>query len=379
MIIDEAVKNKLENVVDIPESITTLEKLATLDLIHFKSIDVKVATTLKNVLHVETIEALAMKEITDEEFVMLKMLGVPEYDLNLWKFLCKIIFEGKLEKVGSSKTLIVGLDNAGKTAILHAIQNKLDLQTFEKLSPTLGVDREIVQKYGMDHIILDMGGQETYRKQYIQNAERYFLNCEFIMFVVDVQDTKRFEEAEKYFLEIINLLEVLKEQPEILVIIHKVDPDIKDKKETQDSINYLKNKFNEFLQNKKFDYDITTFSIFNLIGDNKTIVKEIRTFITTGKGHEHKEDLIIRESLDRIMNIVINLSTMVEQRLSHLETRMDNFGHWMEISRRGEMPTLPKPPTKEIKEPGKTEEPYAINKSLRDELKSILKMKKLTD
>ncbi len=375
---DESIKNKLENVIDIPESITTLKQLAQLDLIHFKSIDVKTATTLKNVLHVVTIEELALRKINDEEFLMLKMLGIPEYDLNLWKFLCKMIFEGKFE-VGSSKTLIIGLDNAGKTAILQAIQNKLDLETFEKLSPTLGVGREIIQKYGMDHIVLDMGGQESYRKQYIQNAERYFLNVEFIMFVIDVQDPNRFQEAQNYFLEIINLLEVLKEQPEILVIIHKVDPDIRDKKETQDAIQVLKNQYNEILQSKNFDFEITTFSIFNLIGDNKTMVKEIRTFITTGKAHEHKEDSVLKESIEHIMNIVINLSSMVEQRLSSIETRMENFRHWMEYTRKGEAVTLPKPPTREVKESGKIKEHYPINQALRDELKSILKMKKLTD
>ncbi|NVM01195.1 MAG: 50S ribosome-binding GTPase [Candidatus Helarchaeota archaeon] len=376
---DESMKEKLENIVDVPETIKTLEELVKLDLIHFKSIDVKIATTLKNVLHVETIEQLALKKITDEEFLMLKMLGISDYNLNLWNFLCRMILEGRLEKVGPAKTLIVGLDNAGKTAILHAIQNKLDLNTFDKLSPTLGVEREMIQRYGMDHILLDMGGQDTYRKQYIQNAERYFINVEFIMFVIDVQDPKRFEEAQKYFLEIINLLEVLKEQPEILIIIHKVDPDIKSKPEIQNSIQLLKNQYNETLQNKPFDYDITTFSIFNLIGDNKTMVKEIRTFITTGKGHEHKEDIVLTESLDRIMNIVINLSSMVEQRLSNLETRMDNFRQWMEYARKSEIAPMPKPPTRKIKESGKIKKHYPVNQALRDELKSILKMKKLTD
>ncbi|MFX0134430.1 MAG: ADP-ribosylation factor-like protein, partial [Candidatus Hodarchaeota archaeon] len=240
---DESIKEKLENVVDIPESIKTLDDLVKLDLIHFKSIDVKVATTLKNVLHVETIEQLALKKITDEEFLMLTMLGVSDYNLNLWNFLCRMIFEGSLEKVGPSKTLIVGLDNAGKTAILHSIQNKLDLNTFDKLSPTLGVEREMIQRYGMDHIILDMGGQDTYRKQYIQNAERYFINVEFIMFVIDVQDSNRFNEAQNYFLEIANLLEILKEQPEILIIIHKVDPDISSNPEIQNSIQLLKNQY----------------------------------------------------------------------------------------------------------------------------------------
>ena len=233
--LDKSMRDRLSNFIDIPKRVGTLNEISKQDLIHVKGIDVKIATTLKNILHVVTIEELARKEVNEEEYLMLKSLGISEFDLNIWTFFSKMIIEAKISKyLGPSKTLIVGLDNAGKTAILNSLQNKLNVNTFYKLTPTVGVNHEIIQRYGMKHVLLDMGGQEAYRKQYIQKAEDYFLKVEFLMYVIDVQDPKRFDEALKYLQEVIKTVELLNEKPEFLIIIHKVDPDISDFKEIQD-------------------------------------------------------------------------------------------------------------------------------------------------
>ncbi|NVM01194.1 MAG: GTP-binding protein [Candidatus Helarchaeota archaeon] len=381
--LDKSMRDRLSNFIDIPKRVGTLNEISKQDLIHVKGIDVKIATTLKNILHVVTIEELARKEVNEEEYLMLKSLGISEFDLNIWTFFSKMIIEAKISKyLGPSKTLIVGLDNAGKTAILNSLQNKLNVNTFYKLTPTVGVNHEIIQRYGMKHVLLDMGGQEAYRKQYIQKAEDYFLKVEFLMYVIDVQDPKRFDEALKYLQEVIKTVELLNEKPEFLIIIHKVDPDISDFKEIQDSINYLGDKVIELFKDKNFVFDITTFSIFNFIGDNKTVVKEIRDFITSGVispdvEHKHKEDVLLKSSMERILNIVINLSSNVEQRLSNLEVGMQNFRNWMEhFSTTYEFTPKPTLETKPSSEADKVKSFKTLSDALRNELKSILKSKK---
>ncbi|MFX0134429.1 MAG: ADP-ribosylation factor-like protein [Candidatus Hodarchaeota archaeon] len=381
--LDKSIRDRLSNFIDIPKRVGTLNEIAKLDLIHIKGIDTKIATTLKNVLHIMTIEELARKEVNEDEFLMLKSLGISEFDLNIWTFFSKMIIEAKVSKyLGPSKTLIVGLDNAGKTAILNSIQNKLNVNIFYKLTPTVGVNREIIQRYGMEHVILDMGGQEIYRKQYIQRAEEYFLKVEFLIYVIDVQDPTRFDEALKYLQDVIKTVELLNERPEFLIIIHKVDPDISDFEEIQNSIKILTDKVNEIFRDKKFDFDITTFSIFNLIGDNKTVIKEIRDFLTSGAispdvEHKYREDVLLKSSMERILNIIINLSSTVEQRLSNLEVGMKDFRNWMEhFSTTHEFALKPTLETKPSPEADKVKIYKTINEALRKELKSILKSEK---
>ena len=382
---DETLKEKLSNFIDIPEKIKDLKGISNMDLIHVKGIDLRKASILRNVLHVSKIEDLARKDINEEEFLMLKLLGIEEFDLNIWSFFSRMIVEGKIDKyIGPSKTLIVGLDNAGKTAILNVLQNKFDLKTFHNLSPTIGINREIIHKYGMEHVVLDLGGQELYRKQYLQKADVFF-NVEFLMYVIDVQDSARFEEALNYLQDVIKAVEYMKENPEFLIIIHKVDPDIQNEMKIQDAIQGLTNKIHGIFKDKNVNYDITTFSIFNLIGDNKTIVSEIRNFITSGAlpdevTHEHKEDLILKSSLERILNIVINLSSTVEQRLSKIESGMEDFRRCIEYFRTNY--EITSKPTLKMEQPPvakSIKKVYPINQAIRDELKSILKMRKLND
>ncbi|MHA1380823.1 MAG: ADP-ribosylation factor-like protein [Candidatus Helarchaeota archaeon] len=376
---DDHIKEKLSNIVEVPEKIKSLKQLATYDLINIKGIDIKAAATLRNILHVNTIEELALKKITEEQFLMLKLLGISEYDLNVLSFICRLIYEERIgEDFVACKTLIVGLDNAGKTAILNVIQNKLNLNLMSKLTPTIGVNRKILEKYGMKHIVLDLGGQSKYRDEYIQKAEDYFLGVEFLIFVVDVQDPNRFEEAADYFKKILDILEVIKERPEILVIIHKVDPDIDDNPEIIKSIEFLHNQYDEILKDKDFEYNIIKYSIFYVIGENKSVINNIRSFFTTKAEYVHKEDEEIKDLINRIMNVLVDLSTSLEQRISNIEGSIENFRQWIEyINARGEkIPVELQNTQKVVKSDKSFKKVSPISQSIRDELKTLLKLRK---
>ena len=149
---NEKIRDKLSNIIEIPKEIESLKDLASYDLVFIKGIDVKTAATLENVLHTKTITDLAIKNITEEEYLMLKLLGINEFELNSWVFYSKLIFEGKVleEDALICKTLIIGLDNAGKTAILKSIQKKIDMKSLTELAPTIGVNRQILKQYGMN-------------------------------------------------------------------------------------------------------------------------------------------------------------------------------------------------------------------------------------
>lgn len=374
----ERIFEKISDAVSIPEKITSAKEIQKLKLVHIKGIDSKIAQTLKNVLNVKTIEDLAKKQITEDNFQMLKLLGINLHDINVWTFISKMVVAGKTEEpFGPRKISIVGLDNAGKTALLNVLQNNVKLETFSKLVPTIGVNRETLEKFGLQYLILDMGGQEKYRSEYLENGHKYFYQVELLIFVIDVQDSENFETALNYLQEVIKIIELLKENPEFLIIINKVDPDIKDKQEIQDAFQFLKQRIDELFQDKKFQYEIAINSIYYSLGDNKSIIKDIRDFLTISPDKKQELRLYVKDSVERVLNMVINLNSTLETQFSKLENEIETIREWIRFQE-----TL-KPSGFLInpKEKGSSKEfqkftsKGPLTKSLFDDLKLVLKKK----
>ncbi|TFF93428.1 MAG: hypothetical protein EU544_05890, partial [Promethearchaeota archaeon] len=76
------------------------------------------------------------------------------------------------------KIVVVGLDNAGKTAILSKFGGRLGITDLAKLKPTKGIDRKTLETEELDLIIWDFGGQEQYRENYLKNAEKFFFQSD---------------------------------------------------------------------------------------------------------------------------------------------------------------------------------------------------------
>lgn len=93
-----------------------------------------------------------------------------------------------------SKVLLIGLDGAGKTAILYKLLGE-NIQTI----PTIGFNVEKV-KYGkINFIMWDIGGQDVIRELW----RIYYNNNDAVIFVVDSNDKDRLEFA---FSELKNVL-----------------------------------------------------------------------------------------------------------------------------------------------------------------------------
>ncbi|MFX1450591.1 MAG: ADP-ribosylation factor-like protein [Promethearchaeota archaeon] len=374
---DESIREMLEDIIDIPEKIKKLKDILKLDLTNFKGVSAKAAFTLYNVLKAKKIEDFVGMKIDDSKFLTLKVLGVDPYDVNVWMFISRMISEGKIgEVLGPKKISIVGLDNAGKTAIFRILQDKLKLDIFNQLPPTIGADQQIFDdKKGIKYVMVDMGGQETYRKQYIQNAEKYFINIVFLMYIIDVQDPRKFEKSLEYLKEIINIIELLKENPRFLVIINKVDPDIIENEEIKERLEFLTKEIEKIFQFKDFEYEVTPYSIYNSLGDSKTVIKGIRELIITGSAGLQGEEL--GTSLEQVLNLLINLTSSIESRFLALEKANENTIEWIDYLKQS-IQSLSPETTLELKSTEKFDKlksKDALKESLHDELKSILKIK----
>jgi len=141
------------------------------------------------------------------------------------------------------KILFVGLEKAGKTSFLLAINKRYS--EIIKTLPTKGVERSEEKIFEEQHSqisIWDLGGQIQYREKFLEQRKIYLYNVDLLFYVIDVQDTKRIDESLELFNKVIDSLVELEEFPPIVICLNKCDPDIKDSKEIKQNIKTLKEK-----------------------------------------------------------------------------------------------------------------------------------------
>ena len=109
--------------------------------------------------------------------------------------------------------VFLGLDNAGKSALLHVLKTDRVTQT----RPTIHPHSEVLK---MGNVVLntyDLGGHETARKIW----KDYFPAVNAILFLVDSVDVKRFPEAYKELNDILETPELV--NIPIAILGNKID------------------------------------------------------------------------------------------------------------------------------------------------------------
>jgi len=101
------------------------------------------------------------------------------------------------------------------------------------------------------------------------------------------------------------------------------------------------------------------------------------TITSEHKVSEQVKDKEMGESIEKTLNLMINLSASIEERLLNIESTMENVVQWVEYFRQSMMVTpkkVLKPPDADDKIITKT---LSIRDTVQNELKSILNMRKL--
>ena len=122
----------------------------------------------------------------------------------------------------ASKILFTGLDTAGKTSIILALQR--EFSKIAILSPTRGAQRRIFNFLGKEISEWDLGGQISYRISYLKNPDKFFEGTEIAIYVIDIQNKPRMPEAISYFNDVVEQFKKLEISPPIYVFLHKYDP-----------------------------------------------------------------------------------------------------------------------------------------------------------
>jgi small GTP-binding protein len=221
------------------------------------------------------------------------------------------------------KIIVVGLSNAGKTTILKKFGGQIGIKDLAKLNPTKGIERQEIVTSDLALAIWDFGGQEEYRNKYLQYPDKYFLNVDLVIYVIDLQDPESYEESINYFNQIIDVLHKVEEDPYILIFIHKFDPDIKDDSEVLLNIELLKDLIKGvFKKRKQFEYDIFLSSIYSLIANEPKFAQYLKTTMQkTATLTDHKLEGMAT-ILESTLNGIIRLSESVMAQYNELDDRI---------------------------------------------------------
>ncbi|MFX1497615.1 MAG: ADP-ribosylation factor-like protein [Promethearchaeota archaeon] len=170
---------------------------------------------------------------------------------------------------GYNKVVVMGLDNSGKTSIVLSVTGKVNLLNYLSLDPTLGHNIINFNSINSKFNIWDLGGQESFRDEYLDNFAEYITGASKLIFVIDIQDVLRYDLALKYFESTLKRIEEMNLNLDLTLFLHKYDPDLKElrpeitEKMILDLIEELKNVIpNDFYYEI---YKTTIYTVFDKI------------------------------------------------------------------------------------------------------------------
>ncbi|MFX1572120.1 MAG: ADP-ribosylation factor-like protein [Promethearchaeota archaeon] len=125
----------------------------------------------------------------------------------------------------SIKILLIGLDNSGKTSILSCLKGIKRISAFNSPKPTRGLDIQNFEALNSKYTIWDLGGQQAYLDDYFNDFKSLVKGTNKIIYVIDIQNVKRYQLALTYLNKVINSINK-KNNIEFSIFLHKFDPDL---------------------------------------------------------------------------------------------------------------------------------------------------------
>lgn len=173
--------------------------------------------------------------------------------------------KNKLNNKAVKKIVFIGLDNGGKTSIVLSLKG-LNLMSLKSLDPTRGIETSNLKINDEKFNIWDFGGQEQYRKIYLAEFKDNFQETDKIIYVIDIQDQKRYNLALDYLMQIMKKLGNQTDNTKFSLFLHKSDPNLKETLPnlTDDIIEDLITKIKQIIPSNFWDeiYKTSIYTVF---------------------------------------------------------------------------------------------------------------------
>ena len=125
----------------------------------------------------------------------------------------------------SLKIILMGLDNSGKTSIVNCLKGTKRISAFNSPKPTKGLDVQKFETLQSKYAIWDFGGQKAYLDDYFNDINTFLKGAKKIIYVIDIQDVKRYELALHYLKKVVNSIDQTN-KIDFSIFLHKFDPDL---------------------------------------------------------------------------------------------------------------------------------------------------------
>ena len=336
--------------------VKTLKEILDLPVFNLKNVDKMSALAIKKIFQVSTVGELAklnqkdpfaqlvpadivdpkefatekariieqaMGDFIEEDFNLARVIIIAQMISRAWEKRSAYLDEGKKE----TKILVLGLDNAGKTAILSGLGGKLGLGALRHLKPTKGVERKRISSKNLNIYIWDLGGQIDYRTNYLENPEMFFLETNMLMYVIDMQDPDRFNESVDYFKRILDILRSFGENPYVLIFLHKSDPDIVGDPDYQLNLEYIREQLLNIMEPEgekaEFEFDMYQTSIFNFSSEPE-FSKMVKDMMASKSLNDPVLEKVqgLGEILDHVMNTLLSFAANINDQVAGINERI---------------------------------------------------------
>jgi GTPase SAR1 family protein len=155
------------------------------------------------------------------------------------------------------KISLVGLSGCGKTSLYSVAFAEKSPEDTKRLSPTILYETRRHPFLGLQVGIFDFGGQEQYRREYMEKPE-VFRGTDVLIPIVDLHDPEKFEEAKEYFEGLLDLYRKNNEKPKIYLFLHKWDTTEYQKELLDTNVKKARDIFLDIFKDYDFSHMLTS-------------------------------------------------------------------------------------------------------------------------
>ncbi len=324
----EILLEKIKGLLDPIKMPANEKEIPEMPIHELRGLSVNEAELLKELLKVRTIRDLSKITYTQvmQRIDLIRQL-IPQEKLELLLTASKYIVKAVdyKPKVGQ-KVVVAGLDNAGKTAILNTIKKEVGFSELSSLKPTRGASRDDIFLADQQILLVELGGQEEFRKFYIDQPDRFFLETDIIVYLIDMKDDTRYQESIDYLQQILRTVKYLQESPDFIILFHKADPDIMSGPMFQEKFEYLERKVKESFQPyKKFRYEVQTSSIFNIVSMTPSFSRMLKGLFSGSALAEEEKIGAIGKLLMKVVDLFLDMETHLNQEVNSISQRLNKM------------------------------------------------------